>query len=640
MKHLWKFTFGALALALASCSSEAPAPNNGNDADGDVYAALRIKLPTGTRAGNAGQEYGQDSENYVSKILVVLTTKNTSGDYIFLTYDEADAMGGDQIPGDHETTDGQTPVNELKYTLNFSAKDMNPSALDVAGSNEGADIYVFAFCNPTTRLRTIVSNWIPGVTSFNGNSFGVVGGGNSIWNANNFLMTNCHIPDAVTLPSRSSLVQNHNTPEKALNLGTVHVKRLAARFDFALGGENADNKYEIKNTSGDGTMGTVELTDIAMFNIAKNFYYLPRSNDRWDWTGNTTLCGDLESYVMSYNANGFKQQSLANGEYKKYYFANLIGNTFATGETEDPGTAQPDGGGSTKLTWTSIRPADWNSKTQDNNDGWTQDPKNDYRIWRYATENTIPASSGESITAGQKVGITTGVVFKGTFTPTNAELWNGNVIYLYNGIVYGDYAALKAYVTKYPESVVASAFNAVPALKDATGTDYKVNLLAGMTSAQRHGFKAYVPDAGKNTYTMYYFYYNRHNTNGNNSQMGENEFGVVRNNVYKLQVTACGSLGEPQSPENPDTPDEEEKAYFTVSCHVMPWTARWSTSRLQAYTVQAIANTPPATTARVTSYGQVRTTARPRLIPRTSTMPLTAARQEVSIPATSRRTSC
>lgn len=145
MKHLWKFTFGALALALASCSSEAPAPNNGNDADGDVYAALRIKLPTGTRAGKAGQEYGQDSENYVSKILVVLTTKNTSGDYIFLTYDEADAMGGDQIPGDHETTDGQTPVNELKYTLNFSAKDMNPSALDVAGSNEGADIYVFAF---------------------------------------------------------------------------------------------------------------------------------------------------------------------------------------------------------------------------------------------------------------------------------------------------------------------------------------------------------------------------------------------------------------------------------------------------------------------------------------------------------------
>lgn len=560
--------FGVLALALASCSSDAPAPNNGNDADGDVYATLRVKLPSATRAGNAGQEYGQDSENYVSKILVVLTTKNEAGDYIFLTYDEADAMGGKPIDPDHENG----TVKELKYTLNFSAKNMNPDALGVAGEAE-KDIYVFAFCNPTSRLRTIVSNWESGTTKFNNNSFGVVGGGNSIWEANKFLMTNCHIPDAVKLPTRSQLVQNHNTPEKAFNLGTVHVKRVAARFDFALGGENSDNKYEIKNSTGEGIMGTVELTDMAMFNIAKNFYYLPRSNSQWDWNGTTTLCGDLESYVMSYD-NNFKKGSLSDGNYKKYYFANLIGNTFATGETEDPGNDKFDGGGSTKLTWTSIRPDDWNKKTEDNNDGWTQDPKNQYRIWRYATENTIPAADAQNSAASQKVGITTGVVFKGTFTPANDEVWNGNVIYLYKGIVYGDFNALKAYVTKYPESVVATAFNKIDALAKADTPDLKTNLLANLTSAQRGDFKAYVPDAGTNTYTMYYFYYNRHNSNGNNSQMGENEFGVVRNNVYKLQVTTCGSLGEPESPENPDNPDEEEKAYFTVSCHVMPWTVR------------------------------------------------------------------
>lgn len=574
MKHLSKFAFGVLALALASCSSDAPSPNNGNDADGDVYATLRVKLPSATRAGNAGQEYGQDSENYVSKILVVLTTKNQAGDYIFLTYDEADAMGGDPIDPDHENG----TVNELKYTLNFSAKNMTPDALGVADKNEGADIYVFAFCNPTARLRTIVNNWTSGESKFNGSSSGVVGGGNSIWNANNFLMTNCHIPEPVKLPTRSELVQNHNTPEKAFNLGTVHVKRVAARFDFALSGKMEDgqytNKYEIKNSTGEGVMGTVELTDMAMFNIAKNFYYLPRTNTQWDWNGTQTLCGDLENgYVMSYD-NGFKKQSLSNGNYQKYYFANLIDNTFATGETEDPGTVDPAGGGSTKLTWTSIRPADWNKNTADNNEGWTQDPKNDYRIWRYATENTIPASPGESNTAGQKVGITTGVVFKGTFTPANNEVWNGNVIYLYRGIVYGDFKALKAYVTKYPESVVATAFNSIDALKNANDPDLKTNLLANLTSLQRGDFKAYVPDAGTNTYTMYYFYYNRHNSNGNNSQMGENEFGVVRNNVYKLQVTACGSLGEPEAPENPDHPDEEEKAYFTVSCHVMPWTVR------------------------------------------------------------------
>lgn len=73
---------------------------------------------------------------------------------------------------------------------------------------------------------------------------------------------------------------------------------------------------------------------------------------------------------------------------------------------------------------------------------------------------------------------------------------------------------------------------------------------------------------------MYYFYYNRHITNGKNYEMGTNEFGVVRNNVYKLAVTVCKRLGEPDSPNDPDEPDEEEKVYFAVSCEVLPWTVR------------------------------------------------------------------
>ncbi len=56
--------------------------------------------------------------------------------------------------------------------------------------------------------------------------------------------------------------------------------------------------------------------------------------------------------------------------------------------------------------------------------------------------------------------------------------------------------------------------------------------------------------------------------------MGENEFGVVRNNVYKLKVTACGTLGEPEAPSKPDDPDEKENAYFSVNCLVLPWTVR------------------------------------------------------------------
>lgn len=566
MKHLKKLLFGmAATVMLASCSNDELVDNGKGEADGNVFATLNIKLPTGgTRAGD-GEEYGQADENYVSRVLVVLTQKKANGDYMFLTYDEADALeGGELKPGDFEGA-----KTELKYTLNFSAKNMHPSGLDVAGENGQSEVYVFAFCNPTSRLTTLISDMKSGETVFSGNSIGEINSTNTIWNPKNFLMTNCEIPTAVTLPKKAVLVQDHNKPEKAFNLGTVHVKRAAARFDFALGGVNNDNKYTITNTNGEGNMGTVELTDMAMFNIAKYFYYLPRTNSQWDWKGTTTLCGNLEGYVMSYNDQNFKQKASLGSDYSQYYFANLINNPLATGATKDDPTA-----GSKTLVWTSIRPDDWKSKTEDTNEGWTQDPKNDYRIWRYATENTIPAADATNSTASQKVGITTGVVFKGVFTPANNTVWNGNVIYLYNGIVYGDFAALKAYVTKYPKSKVAIAFDAVSQLKNGTDTDLKKNLLEGVGSVARNGFKAYVPDAGGNTYTMYYYYYNRHNTNGNNSQMGTNEFGVVRNNVYKLKVTTCGSLGEPTSPDDPDDPDEEENAFFTVSCHVMPWTVR------------------------------------------------------------------
>ena len=62
--------------------------------------------------------------------------------------------------------------------------------------------------------------------------------------------------------------------------------------------------------------------------------------------------------------------------------------------------------------------------------------------------------------------------------------------------------------------------------------------------------------------------------------MGAMEFGVVRNNVYKLAVTDISRLGHPRisendpDPEDPDKPDEEGKIYFKLSIEVLPWVVR------------------------------------------------------------------
>lgn len=81
-------------------------------------------------------------------------------------------------------------------------------------------------------------------------------------------------------------------------------------------------------------------------------------------------------------------------------------------------------------------------------------------------------------------------------------------------------------------------------------------------------------------YYCYYYYWNRHNDNNKPGIMGDMEFAVVRNNVYKLAVTNIKQLGHPRIPENdpdkpkPDTPDESSDIYITVTCQVLPWVVR------------------------------------------------------------------
>ena len=554
-------------MMFASCSNDEPeVPVNGG-ADSDVYATLTLRLPSAStgRAGSNGIEIGQPTENTVGKLLVVLATKNENGQYCFLTSAETDAR-----PNGSDAT-----LNTIKYTLNFSAKDLNPNPLDKDENSGGASIpgttvYTFVYCNPSAMLldrfnvsKGVVIDNIYASLDDKDNS--------SMWTANKFLMTNSEISAPKQIPSREDLVNKHNAPEKAFNLGVVKVKRCAARFDFQIVN---DNKYDIKDIE-DPTkkVGTIELTKMAMFNIQKSFYYLPHVSETWAWTVpvqsgvlNYGLCEDTEAgYVMSYNEGNFKNKLLGT-TYRNQFYSNIIDANLKSDK---------EGGLTHDLCWTSIKPEDWNKRGEDDNEGWTPSEETDYRIWRYTTENTIPQLSNGQGTASQRQGITTGVVFKGEFTPVNTEVWNGNVVYVHNNLVYGDFKALCAYIAKYPESVVANDFKNVDKFKnvDPETADLKANLLDGVDGVNRHGFKAYVADEnGK--YSMYYFYFNRHNTNGNNSLMGTNEFGVVRNNVYKLRVTKIESLGDPKAPNNPEDPNEEENAYFTVSCEVLPWTVR------------------------------------------------------------------
>ena len=111
--------------------------------------------------------------------------------------------------------------------------------------------------------------------------------------------------------------------------------------------------------------------------------------------------------------------------------------------------------------------------------------------------------------------------------------------------------------------------------KEALAAFRKAATAAGFTL-----YQASNDDARGVGYYFYYYYWNRHNDNGLPGTMGAMEFGVVRNNVYKLAVTEINRLGHPRitdndpDPVDPEDPDEKGDVYLKVSVEVLPWVVR------------------------------------------------------------------
>lgn len=77
-----------------------------------------------------------------------------------------------------------------------------------------------------------------------------------------------------------------------------------------------------------------------------------------------------------------------------------------------------------------------------------------------------------------------------------------------------------------------------------------------------------------NTIDCYYPYWIRHGNNGDPKEMGVMEFGIVRNNIYKLSVSAIKNFGPLEL--TPGTPDENIKNYIEVEVFVKPWVLRYN----------------------------------------------------------------
>ncbi len=641
MKCYSKFFVGILSLGLlAGCSSDELTGNepgseqNGSTTDA-VYMNVAVQLPVagaGTRStteenggSSDGEEVGKDYENDVKSLLLVLADKNNK----FIAYGEEGGL--DKITEGKISATQKISKSTLATYYNNGEKTL---------TLDECKIYVYAFCNPTHELKNIIE----GVANNNGefgktdwyNAVGSVietpssGQDNAVWGGaehkQGFLMSTANATKALKqIPVNLSDWDSYTSVDKAFNLsgmnnagsdkeinngGAIPVERAVARFDFKDGSGDNNTYVVIKNKAeGEGatekTVMKIQLQKMALVNMSKAFYYLRRVSDN-GLAENVEIGGtetDVNYVVDTDAAEKYDNSIIDKKEYDKYF-------NFCLGHVKDN-------------TWAidvDARRQWYTSNISDvlgnENDNWKD--KN-YKIWRYVTENTIP---GEEI---QKNGISTGVIFKGKMIAGDdandslaAALENasGNsatdpILYLYSNNLYVTWkevraaAILAGTTSEFYKAVFGTPNNITPVAEkdgvdavysdDTNSPDYlwskwqiedkenteKQSAFKKAATAAKFTIYQSSQEAGEEPgYYCYYFYWNRHNDNGNNGVMGPMEFGVVRNNVYKLAVTKIERLGHPRISENdpdpvdPDDPDEKGDVYLKLSVEVLPWVVR------------------------------------------------------------------
>ncbi|MDE7151326.1 MAG: hypothetical protein K2O27_03595, partial [Candidatus Amulumruptor sp.] len=371
-------------------------------------------------------------------------------------------------------------------------------------------VKVYAFCNYTDELEAHMKGLSPGAAASmwenEQHTIKSAATDESIWKNYNFLMANESIT-ICTLPGLDEInrgvYNDKNNPYPLTRNGAVRVQRSVARFDF-MDGSDGNCTYTFAKNDEQQTILQVKLTEMSLVNLSKSFYHLMRTSST-GLNADYTLCGkdmptqtneDDDMWVVDTDA------ALKNGIHEAVY-----DNFFCwSGNGNQADAWNP-------AAWDTWKISDVLNGDDQNYEGWTgSDKKSEgYKIWRYATENTIPAPA-----ANQRQGITTGVIFKGMLSATANAPQNfkdaiaaHSDLYAYKGNLYGSCEDIAEFIEELGD--------------DTTGyTDLVVDYknCTEETAVSVGGFTRYKYSAADGGYPMYYPYWNRHNKNDNNSVMG------------------------------------------------------------------------------------------------------------------------
>lgn len=468
---------------------------------------------------------------------------------------------------------------------------------------------------------------------------GAVDGTNQIiWGKNSFLMSNAELYVSQLPATFDEWLREYSEISKPFDfcrkegqqIDPIPVERSVARFDFRDGSPagNPSCTYNISTTGQNNGALQVKLVSMSLVNMSNSFYYLRRVSEANDGYSNPLLCGletasnwvvdtdaekDHKQGVVDaaalsgyfnfclFNKSGIIDQN-ARDYWNNYNIQEVLGESdkgtysiwrYVT-ENTVPGINNQKNGVSTGIVFKGKLLAPENPDTDMNEDlrkaingeyKAKPDPNDPNKYLGYVYEITERNGDAAVTKTYPMLILFNDILYVGwnnqirpvvedpsqegtpIYTAANKEYQGKTVDAWYQDVVAAfndkDNAALSTALTGFRAAATSAGFTIYQASNDAD--DYRAN------------DKGKADGAG---YYFYYYYWNRHNDNLYPGSMQRMEFGVVRNNVYKLAVTDIRRLGHPRfggndpEPPTPDTPDESDKVYLKVSVEVRPWTVR------------------------------------------------------------------
>lgn len=324
---------------------------------------------------------------------------------------------------------------------------------------------------------------------------------------------------------------------------SVHVQRVCARVDYQA--TQKDNVYQAECTvDGSPSMLDIRLHDMALMNVSNNFHLFKQ-------VVKDNKPGSVPSFYRFEEDGNYVYDSDWN-EKKIFLFSDVLEDWrlrdffFFPSERQNAPTPSPP------LVYLPL-PVEVSTR---------------FVPMTYCSENTIP---GIQVQVNK---ISTGVVFKGSFTCAGISLRVPSASQEASAV--SGKEIFYRFIRERNE-LFTTRRSLCEALRKE-GVELEENVTDDVLS--QLGIKRFVAQAD-GRFPVWFTYWNRHNDNLNNQEMGIMEFAVVRNNIYKLWVNRIESLGLPQPPDKEDNPwkpdgntPDELIPQIDVSVEVSDWVNR------------------------------------------------------------------